>query len=151
MADMTGGKMGSAAENAGKPGDGKGINGRKRRSSFRDALHVLLVLCVWALFFYWWGLVLPTTSPAEAARALLYILSICLLAALLTVGWVRYNLGIYRRKGPRRSVTEVRETFDADALGRKIAHPGLDALRSARQVTVSVTAENGKRLSPGGT
>lgn len=144
-----GGETGSATGNTGNPGAVKREDGPRLWSAFRDALHVLLILCVWALFFYWWGLVLPATFLPEAARALLYILSICLLASLLTLGWVRYNLGIYRRKGPRRNVPEVREIFDADALGRKIIHPGLAALRSARHVTVSVTTENGKKLSPG--
>lgn len=123
--------------------------GGKRRSVLRDALHVLLTLCGWALFFYWWWCVLPATSLEEAAWALLYILVVCLLTAVTTVGWVRYNLGIYRRKGPRRKIPEAPETFGTDALGRNLVHPGLEALRTARLVVVSVTGDEGKTLSPG--
>jgi hypothetical protein len=62
---------------------------------------------------------------------------------------VRYNLGIYRRKGPRRTVPDVKEDVGADALGRKLIHPGVGELRSARVVTVSLSDGNGKSLSPG--
>jgi hypothetical protein len=116
--------------------------------SFRDALHVLVVLVGWALFFYWWWIVLPSTSLDEAAWALLVILGISLATALGTAGWVRYNLGIYRRKGPRRTVPDVVEDADADVLGRKLSHPGVERLRASRLVTVSLTGGNGKSLTP---
>lgn len=116
--------------------------------SFRDALHVLVVLGGWALFFYWWWIVLPSTSLDEAAWALLVILGVSLVTALGTAGWVRYNLGIYRRKGPRRTVPDVVECADADVLGRKLSHPGVERLRASRLVTVSLTGGNGKSLTP---
>jgi hypothetical protein len=122
---------------------------RKEGFAFRDAIHVLLVLGGWALFFLWWGQVLRVTSLPETALAVLVILSVSLLTSLLTVGWVRYNLGIYRRKGPRRTVPDVQEHVGADALGRKLVHPGVEALRAARVVTVSLAEGNGKSLSPG--
>ena len=129
--------------------DAKQGGGRKWPTVLRGALHVLITLCGWGLFFYWWGCVLPAISTKEAGWALLYILVVFLLTGLLTVGWVRYNVGIYRRKGPRRNIPEARETFDKDALGRNLAHPGLEALRTARLVVVSVTGDDGKTLSAG--
>jgi len=122
---------------------------RKEGFTLRDALHVLIVVAGWALFFIWWAQVLRDTSLPEAALAVLVILSVSLLTALVTVGWVRYNLGIYRRKGPRRTVPDVKEDVGADARGRKLIHPGVEALRSARVVTVSLSDGNGKSLSPG--
>jgi hypothetical protein len=118
--------------------------------ALRDAMHVLLVLAGWALFFTWWVQVLRDTSLPEAVVAVLVILSVSLLTALATVGWVRYNLGIYRRKGPRRAVPDVTEDIGADALGRKLVHPGTEELRAARVVTVSLSDGSGKSLSTGG-
>ena len=122
---------------------------RKEGFTLRDALHVLIVGAGWALFFIWWGQVLQVTSLPEAALAVLVLLSVSLLTAVATAGWVRYNLGIYRRKGPRRTVPDVAEDVGTDALGRKLVHPGAGELRSARVVTVSLSDGNGKTLFPG--
>jgi len=118
--------------------------------ALRNALHVLLVMAGWALFFKWWGQVVRDTSLPEAAVAVLVIFSVSLLTSLATVGWVRYNLGIYRRKGPRRTVPDVTEDIGADALGRKLVHPDTEELRAARVVTVSISDGSGKSLSTGG-
>jgi hypothetical protein len=112
-------------------------------------VHVLIVLGGWVLFFVWWGEVLNITSFRDATVGVLVILGVSLVTALGTTAWVRYNLGIYRRKGPRRTVPDVREDADADVLGRKFEHPGLDRLRESRLVTVTLTGENGKSLTPG--
>jgi len=118
--------------------------------ALRNAMHVLIVMAGWALFFTWWGKVLRGTSHPEAAEAVLVILSVSLLTALVTVWWVHYNLGIYRRKGPRRTVPDVTEDIGADALGRKLVHPDTEELRAARVVTVSILDGSGKSLSTGG-
>ena len=123
---------------------------RKEGIALRDVMHALVVLAGWALFFIWWGQVLRVASIPEAARAVLVILSVSLLTALATVGWVRYNLGIYRRKGPRRAVPDVPEDVATDALGRKFVHPGAEELRAARVVTVSLSDGNEKSFSAGG-
>jgi len=123
---------------------------RKEGIALRDAMHALVVLAGWALFFIWWGQVLRVASVPEATLAVLVILSVSLLTALATVGWVRYNLGIYRRKGPRRTVPDVPEDVGTDALGRKLIHPGTEELRAARVVTVSLSDGNGKSFSAGG-
>jgi hypothetical protein len=122
----------------------------KLGTALRNAMHVLLVVAAWALFFKWWGQVLGDTSLPEGAVAVLVILSVSLLTALATVGWVRYNLGIYRRKGPRRTVPDATEDIGADALGRKLFLPDTEELRAARVVTVSLSDGSGKTLSTGG-
>ena len=133
----------------GKP-TGDEAEGRTRGFTLRDAMHALVVLAGWVLFFIWWGQVLRVASIPEAARAVLVILSVSLLTALATVWWVRYNLGIYRRKGPRRTVPDVPEDVGTDALGRKLVHPGTEELRAARMVTVSLSEGTVKSFSAGG-
>jgi len=86
--------------------------------SIRGWLHALIVVCTWVLFFYWWYCVLPATLLSDAAWALFDIFAVSLCTVVLTLGWVRYNLGIYRRKGPRRKIPDVSERFVVDALGR---------------------------------
>jgi len=109
----------------------------------RDGLHALIVLCTWALFFYWWYLVIPSTLLSDAAWAVFVILVVSLCTVVLTLAWVRYNIGIYRRKGPRRKVTDVSERFAMDALGRDLVHDGWEGQRASRLITVSI--DGGKR------
>ena len=113
----------------------------------RDGLHALLIVCTWVLFFYWWSLVLPATLLSDAVWAILAILVVSLCTVVLTLGWVRYNLGIYRRKGPRRKNPDVPEVFAMDALGRELVHAGWEAQRSSRLISVSVDGENRKTFS----
>jgi len=125
-----------------------GAGGRSRgRWSMRDGLHALIVVCAWVLFFYWWYCVLPATLLADAVSAILAILVVSLCTVILTLGWVQYNLGIYRRKGPRRKIPDVSERIVADALGRDLVHGGWEALRASRLIAVSVDGENRKIMS----
>ena len=117
------------------------------RWSMRDGLHALIVVSAWALFFYWWYCVLPATLLSDAALAILVILVVALCTVVLTLGWVRYNLGLYRRKGPRRENPDVSERVVVDALGRDLVHGGWEALRASRLITVSVDGGNRKTLS----
>jgi len=115
--------------------------------SIRGWLHALIVVCTWVLFFYWWYCVLPATLLSDAAWALFDIFAVSLCTVVLTLGWVRYNLGIYRRKGPRRKIPDVSERFVVDALGRALVHGGWETLRASRVITVSIDGENRKILS----
>ena len=119
----------------------------RRPGTVRNAFHVLIVVSTWGLFFYWWSIVLPSTLPGDGALAILVILVVLLCTVVLTLGWVRYNLGIYRRKGPRRKIPDAPERFVVDALGRDLVHGEWDALRASRLITVSVDGENRKTLS----
>ncbi len=121
--------------------------GTTRRGRMRDGLHALIVACTWALFFYWWSIVLPATRLSDATWAIFAILAVSLCTVALTLGWVRYNLGIYRRKGPRRKIPDVSERVSADVLGRDLVHGGWEALRASPLITVAVDGENRKTLS----
>lgn len=119
----------------------------RRRWSMRDGLHTLIVVCGWVLFFYWWSSVLPITLLSDASLAILGIFVVSLCTVVLTLCWVRYNLGIFRRKGPRLKITDVSERFAMDTLGRDLVHAGWEAQRASRLITVSVDGENRKTLS----
>jgi hypothetical protein len=108
---------------------------------------VLIVVCTWALFFYGWFRVLPATPLSDGVWAILGILVVSVCTVVITLGWVRYNVGLYRRKGPRRKITDVSERVVSDALGRDLVHGGWEALRASRRITVSVDGENHKTFS----
>jgi len=118
--------------------------------TIRGTFHALIVFSSWVLFFYWWYRVLPQITGRDAAIALLLIGLTVLCTAIATFAWVRYNIGIFRRKGPRRNPTPVSESYHADSLGRKIEPVDLKPLRSARSIVISVEGEVKKYEVPKG-
>jgi len=84
---------------------------------------------------------------SDALWAVFSILAISLGTVVVTLGWVRYNLGIFRRKGPRLKNPDVPEHFTVDTLGRELVHSGWEEVRASRLITVSVDGENRKTLS----
>ncbi len=116
----------------------------------RDALHLLIAAASWFLFFYWWAIVLPQVRREDAVVALLFIAFTTVATGLLTAAWIRYNLDIYRRKGPRLLLTPAAADPNTDALGRTIARPDDASLHNARVVVVAVDGDR-KTIGPGGT
>lgn len=106
-----------------------------------DIFHGFIALFGWILFVYWWNRVIPQVGARDAAVALAFIALTVLATVIATLAWVLYNIGIFRRKGPRRNLPAVSENYDADFLGRKIDRPGLDSIRGARIVTVSLRGD----------
>ncbi len=115
----------------------------------REAFHVLIAVATWVLFCYWWIVVLPQVRREDAVTAGLFIAFTSLATGFLTAAWIRYNLGIYRRKGPRLQVTPAAPDRDTDALGRKIVRPDDASLRGARLVVVALDADR-KTITPDG-
>ena len=130
--------------------DDRSTNHVDGRASFsvREAFHVLIAAATWLLFIYWWGIVLPQIRRDDAVSAGLFIALSTLVTVLLTAAWVRYNLGIHRRKGPRLQLTPAAPPRDTDALGRKIVRPDEGTLRAARVVVVAVDGDV-KTIRPG--
>ena len=109
--------------------------------TLKGTFHALFAVFGWALFVYWWNLVLPQIDSRDAFIALVFIGLTVLVTVLATLLWVRYNIGIFRRKGPRKTLTHVVENHGADFLGRRIERPGPESLKTARHVVVSVEGE----------
>src|SRR5512134_1549347 len=117
----------------------------RRGVTVRGTFHALIAMICWGLFVYWWNGVLPQVDSNEPVIALLFIGATVLATVLITALWVRYNLGIFLRKGPRRRLTRVIENYGTDSLGRRIERPpGPESLKTARLVVVSVDGESKK-------
>jgi hypothetical protein len=90
---------------------------------------------------YWWNRVLPQIDSGDAVVALVFISGTGLITVIATLLWVRYNIGIFRRKGPRRNLPHVSENHDTDFLGRRIEPAESGSLKTARLVIVSLEGE----------
>lgn len=90
---------------------------------------------------YWWNRVLPQIDSRDGFIALVFISGTVFITVIATLVWVRYNIGIFRRKGPRTNLTRVAENRGKDVLGRRIEPPGAGSHKTARLVIVSLEGE----------
>ena len=114
------------------PADGRST---RLRGARQHALHALLVAGGWVGFFWAWKLV--TSNAPELGQLQLLIVGAGVVVPVLTVSWILHNVGIHRRKGPRRSVPRVDTRYTVDFNGRRIVADWQD-LRRARHVEVEV-------------
>lgn len=125
----------------GEPGTGlperERMGGSRIRSKVRETIHLLATLFFWCLFGYWWGKVLPQTSAQDVFDALLLISLSILCTVVLTLVWVRHNIRIFRRKGPRKGLPSVSEHCSVDRTGVPVVCPGAESLKHSRVVTIS--------------
>lgn len=101
-------------------------------------LHALVAVAGWLVFARFWLIVFYRTPPAEAARGVLLLALLLILAVAVTLGWVRHNIRLFRHRDRRRLPPEVRASFASDALGRPVAGPAWEEVRLAPEVEISV-------------
>jgi len=107
------------------------------RVTFKGIIHALIAVLTWILFIAWWNQVIPQITTDDASVAFFVIFLTVLICSVLTLLWVRYNVGIFHRKGPRKTLPSVSEECEADHLGRRLDHPGYEFLKSSPLVVVS--------------
>lgn len=89
----------------------------------------------WLLFAVTWWLVLRRNPSAWLPELAVPVVTLVVVTAL-TAAWVRHNLKIYQRKGPRRGLPDSKAPWRTDSLGRRLHFQR--TARSASVVTVSV-------------
>lgn len=107
------------------------------RMTIMGIFHSFLAVLTWILFVVWWNQVIPQVTVEDASMAFLVIFLTVLFCSVLTLLWVRYNVGIFHRKGPRKNLPPVSEDRETDHLGRRLDHPGYDLLKASPLVVVS--------------
>ena len=84
----------------------------------RRVFHTLIALAGWALFVYWWWIVVHRVSLHEVRFTVLFVLVALVLCVAITGLWVLHNLSIFRRRGQRTKVREATLDYSRDPLGR---------------------------------
>ncbi len=116
----------------------------------RHLLHTIFGLLLWCLFgYYWWVVAKQRINPATI-DALAALGAMVVVGLVLTVSWVAHNLRLAKKFGRRQGFAEPAETFAVDYLQRPLVSPGIEALRQARIVTVSLDEQQRKVYRPGG-
>lgn len=102
-------------------------------------LHLAALALGWGLFFWAWLEVLGQHWEAEFLAWL--ITGSLVVLPVLTTAWVLHNVGIHRRKGPRKGTRRADETYQHDWNGREVS-ADFAALAHASVVVIDV---DGKR------
>jgi hypothetical protein len=103
----------------------------------RTVLHILLGIALWAVFGWYWHLVMQQPVTPEAKRALLVVAIIVAGIWLFDVYWIFHNLRIARR-GRRRNRRPEPALPATDFLGRTFMAQSDEVLRRARYIEVHV-------------
>jgi hypothetical protein len=112
-------------------------------TKWRSLFHYLLLLPLWAAFFWGWWFILfhwPRPELIASLRLLAFAGSLCGIVITL---WIRHNVAIFKEKGPRLGARQITMTFTSDVLGRPLvlARPGV-----LRDPYVVVDVEGGKKV-----
>ncbi|MGE5160394.1 MAG: hypothetical protein ACM3O5_02705 [Betaproteobacteria bacterium] len=104
-------------------------------------LHLAALAAGWGLFVWGWYDVLGQPWETEFLRWL--IAGSIVVLPLLTIAWVLHNVGIYRRKGPRKGTRAVDEAYRHDWNGREVS---ADFAALARANVVVIDIEGNRKV-----
>jgi hypothetical protein len=100
----------------------------------RQVAHVIVGIVFWLLLAAAWIVLVAghraTVSAFAGAGFQIAVLIGVVLA--VTTWWIRHNVGIYRRKGPRSGRPAEQPRTDRDRLGRRIRWAMPSGVRTAR-------------------
>jgi hypothetical protein len=100
----------------------------------RQLAHILVAIAFWLVLAGLWAqLVVDEKATAAALRDVAFQVAVIIGVVLaVTMWWIRHNVAIYRRKGPRRGRATVPPRVDEDRLGRRVRWSMPGGVRTAR-------------------
>lgn len=104
-------------------------------------MHAIFIALGWILFAWSWVLVLSRPIQTGNLWWLMGIASV--LVPAITMAWIMHNVGINRRKGPRRAGRETPLVYEQDFHGHRI-DADWDSLRAAQCVAIGLNDEGVK-------
>jgi len=110
----------------------------------RQTMHILVSILLWIVFGYYWYLVTHQSLSSGVVLAIKVLSLLVVLGIITTVLWIRHNERLARRdqrRSPRPSPPEI---LDHDHIGRRIAGPGLAALKHARVTEIDIDDQDVK-------
>ena len=132
-------------------------NGHQRQlsptepSPARRVVHLVIAGAGWALYLYWWWLVLQRVSMDHVRFTGIFLGVTLIVVVGVTALWSAHNLAIHRRRGDRKVVRTAHEVYERDRIGRRIAFKGTrEELRSDPVIQIRLEHE-GKTYRPSST
>lgn len=112
----------------------------------RQFFHVVVALGCWVLLAaFWVALAVEGKATGPALRDTAFeVAALTGVVFAVTMWWVRHNVGIYNRKGPREGRPALPPPTDVDRLGRRLrwAMPGGARTAASQQhLVIELAAE----------
>lgn len=114
----------------------------------RTTLHIVLGVLLWAVFAWYWYLVMKQPVTDETKRALAIVGAIVAVITIFDFFWVLYNVRLARRSRRRSRPAEVPAPL-LDFLGRTFVTQNDETLRRARYIEVHVVQMEGGESAGG--
>jgi hypothetical protein len=112
----------------------------------RQLVHIVIGIAFWLLLAALWVVLALQGKASGAAFRDTGVWLAALMGAVLavTIWWIRHNVSIYRRKGPRRGRPENLPRTHADRLDRDVAWAlpgGAPSALTERHLVVEIAGE----------
>lgn len=89
----------------------------------REAVHLFTAILGWLVFFWLWRRAAAAGPTESQLNGMVVVACIDAAVTIMTIAWVRWNIGIHKRKGARTKVPPAAHDYTEDALGVKAAIP----------------------------
>ncbi len=115
----------------------------------RNIFHIVISLFLWGLFGYYWYVVGKRQITAASIQAVGILALVTLLGLILTVWWIAHNKKLASRNRREKAPDTPPEVFKVDTLDRPLVSPGIDVLKQATTILISLNEDNHKVYSVG--
>ncbi len=107
-----------------------------------ELVQILLAVFGWLAFVWLWCNAVLTGPSNSQMMSLIIVMIIDAVIIVITMLWVRWNVALTRRKGPRRSSRAVEYAYDRDSSGVPVRH---DISSNDRFIVMEVHGEGSSR------
>ena len=110
----------------------------------RNLFHTVISILMWCLFGYYWYVVGQRQITASSLQALGVLALITLLGVALTLWWISHNKKLASRNRRSQAPKTPPETFETDYLDRTLVSPGIEVLKTASTIVISLDDDDQK-------
>lgn len=104
-------------------------------------VHCVAIIIGWMLYFWF----LYSIMYYDALLKILDIVQLFIFVNIIIIGvsyaWIKHNIHLYEKKGPRTGIRTVKDKFKQDALG-SIIHADIKAIKKARFINIQIKENN---------
>ena len=111
----------------------------------RQIFHLIVSVLLWAVFVYYWTIVMRRPMNPDTKTALLCLAVLIAASAVCLFLWVYYNIRLHRRVGERRVHRRDAPQPTHDYLGRVLLMENPDRLHKANYVRVIIRYRTASR------
>ncbi len=103
------------------PEDSVKVDRPRSGTSIRALVQLVLVGIGWCLFLWAWVSVMRFTALETVVATIVLLAALAVVIEAINLLWIWHNVNIFKKKGPRKSVPQVRYESQWDFLGRQQA------------------------------